>query len=92
MCYSTGSYCTACKYPLTRKGKSIHFRCGHSYHQECSVAKDPVVCVYCLGDKSDIFTYCLNTMNPQYPKIKKVNELLAKFQEKRFEMSDVFKI
>lgn len=78
-CYSTGAYCNACNYPLLRRDKSVHFRCGHAYHAECTVAKDPVVCVYCLGDRSDQFTYYLNTLNPQYPKIKKINELMTKF-------------
>jgi hypothetical protein len=48
--------------------------------------------VYCLGDKSDQFTYYLNTLNPQYPRIKKANDLLTKFDEKKFEMGEVFKI
>jgi hypothetical protein len=70
----------------------MHFRCGHAYHEECVVAKDPTVCVACLGDRSDQFTYYLNTLNPQYPKIKKVNDLLSKFEEKKFEMSETFKV
>jgi hypothetical protein len=56
------------------------------------IAQDPVVCVACLADKSDQFTYYLNTLNPQYPKIKKANELLKKFEDKRFEMGELFKI
>lgn len=79
-CFRTSPYCTTCSYPLSRREKNIHFRCGHSYHQECSIAKDPVVCVYCLGDRSDQFTYYLNTLNPRYPKMKKVNELSKKFE------------
>lgn len=74
-CFRTTPYCATCNYPLTRREKNIHFRCGHSYHQECSIAKDPVVCVYCLGDRSDQFTYYLNTLNPKYPKMKKIQEL-----------------
>lgn len=91
-CYNTGSYCKACSYPLTRREKTLHFRCGHSYHAECAIAQDPTVCVFCLGDKSDQFTYYLNTLNPQYPKVKKVNDLLKKFEDKKFEMGEVFKI
>lgn len=82
-CFRTSAYCTACGYPLSRREKSIHFRCGHAYHSECSVSKDPVVCVYCLGDRSDQFTYYLNTLNPNYPKMKKVNELLSKFDQQK---------
>jgi hypothetical protein len=91
-CFKTSSYCRACKFPLVRKEKSTHFRCGHAYHDECVIARDPTVCVACLGDKSDHFTYYLNTLNPQYPKIKKVNDLIAKFEDKQFEMSEVFKV
>ena len=43
-----------------------------------------MVCIYCLGDKSDQFTYYLNTLNPQYPKIKKVNDLLKKYNDMKF--------
>jgi hypothetical protein len=43
-------------------------------------------------DKTDQFSYYLNTLNPQYPKIKKIKELFEKFSEKKFEMSEVFKI
>lgn len=32
-CFKTSGYCTACNYPLTRKSKSVHFRCGHAYHE-----------------------------------------------------------
>jgi len=91
-CYSTGTYCKACSFPLSRREKTVHFRCGHSYHSECVIAQDPTVCVACLADKSDQFTYYLNTLNPQYPKIKKANELLKKFEDKKFEMGELFKI
>lgn len=91
-CFRTSAYCATCGFPLSRKTKNIHFRCGHAYHEECSIAKDPVVCVACLGDNSDQFTYYLNTLNPRFPKMKKVKELLTKFDEKKLEMSEVFKI
>lgn len=91
-CFRTSAYCTACSYPLSRRDKSIHFRCGHAYHQECSIAKDPVVCVYCLGDRSDQFTYYLNTLNPNYPKMKKVKDLIEKFDQQKMEMGEIFKI
>jgi hypothetical protein len=91
-CFKTSSYCTTCSYPITRKEKSVHFRCGHAFHSECSVAKEPMVCIYCLGDKSDQFTYYLNTLNPQYPKIKKVNELLKKFSDMKFEVAETFRV
>lgn len=91
-CFNTSSHCRACNYPLARKAKSTHFRCGHAYHEECVIARDPTVCVACLGDRSDQFSYYLNTLNPQYPKIKKVNDLINKFQDKKFEMSEVFKV
>ncbi len=77
---------------MAKKEKSTHFRCGHALHDECVIAKDPTVCVACLGDRSDQFTYYLNTLNPQYPKIKKVNDLIAKFEDKKFEMSETFKV
>lgn len=91
-CFKTSSYCTTCGYPITRKEKSVHFRCGHAFHSECSVSKDPMVCIYCLGDKSDQFTYYLNTLNPQYPKIKKVNDLLKKYNDMKFEMAETFRV
>jgi hypothetical protein len=91
-CFNTSSHCRACSYPLVRKAKSTHFRCGHAYHEECVIAREPTVCVACLGDRSDQFSYYLNTLNPQYPKIKKVNDLVAKFEDKKFEMSEVFKV
>ena len=31
-CFKTSSYCTTCGYPITRKEKSVHFRCGHAFH------------------------------------------------------------
>lgn len=85
-CFRTSAHCTACSYPLTRRSKSVHFRCRHAYHAECSVGKDPVVCVFCLGDRSDQFTYYLKTLNPQYPKMKKLKDLLAKFDQQKLEM------
>ena len=85
-CFRTSNYCATCNYPLTRRTKNLHFRCGHAYHEECSIAKDPVVCVACLGDKSDQFTYYINTLNPRFPKMKKVKELLGNFDNKKFEM------
>ena len=91
-CFRTSSYCATCNYPLTRRQKNVHFRCGHSYHRECSIAQDPVICVFCLGDKSDQFTYYLNTLNPRFPKMKKVKELLTNYDDKKFEMSEVFKV
>ena len=86
-CYNTDSYCRACRFPLNKRKETVHFRCGHAYHLECAVARDPIVCVECLGDKSDQFTYYINSLNPKYPKIKKVDELIKKFEDKRFEMS-----
>ena len=91
-CFRTSAYCTTCSYPLTRREKNIYFRCGHAYHLECSIAKDPKVCVYCLGDKTDQFAYYINTLNPRFPKMKKVKELLGQYDEKKFEMAEVFKI
>lgn len=78
--FKTTSKCRACGFPLVRTEKTTHFRCGHAFHEECVIAKDPIVCVACLGDRSDQFTYYLNTLNPQYPKIKKVNDLLTRFE------------
>jgi len=71
-CYHTSSSCRACRFPLIKRTQSLHFRCGHAYHLECVVAKDPVVCVECLGDKADQFSYYINSLNPKYPKVKKV--------------------
>lgn len=31
-CYSTSSFCQACKYGIVKRNKSVHFRCGHAYH------------------------------------------------------------
>jgi hypothetical protein len=78
-CFRTSNYCDTCRFPLSRRPNNVHFRCGHAYHKECSIAKDPVVCVACLGDDSDKFTYYLNTLNPRFPKMKKVKELLGLF-------------
>ena len=38
------------------------------------ITKDPV-CVSCLAKQNDQFEYYLNTLNPQNPKIRKINEL-----------------
>lgn len=72
-CFSTGAICTACRFGIVKRDKSVHFRCGHAYHQECIISRD--TCVYCLQHQTDQFEYYLNTLNPQHPKIKKVNDL-----------------
>ncbi len=92
--YSTGSVCQTCWYPITKREKSQHYRCGHTYHKECVTQEDmqTSVCVTCLRDESDQFTYYLNTLNPKYPKIKKIKELFERNSQKKFEMSEVFKI
>jgi hypothetical protein len=77
-CFKTEIYCRTCNFPLLRKDKSIHFRCGHAYHKECIVSNELNVCVACFSDRTDIFRYCLNNLNPLYPKVKKVADLLTK--------------
>ena len=51
-CYSTTSDCVACGYSLNRRKISVHFKCGHSFHQDCVVhsdqANEPTICVACL--------------------------------------------
>lgn len=91
-CYSTSSVCSACGFGIIKRAKSVHFRCGHVYHTDCILNKDAPICVACLQQQTDQFEYYLNTLNPQHPKIKKVNELFDKFEEKKIEMSEVFKI
>ena len=85
--YHTAGWCSTCGYPLTRLDKSVHFRCGHAYHEECVIAKEPKVCVVCLADRSDQFAYYINTLNPNYPKVKKVKEVMSKFDQQQMEMT-----
>lgn len=72
--------------------RTVHFRCGHAYHVDCVVANDPRFCVACFVDRSDIYSYCINSLNPLYPKVKKMADLVAKFEEKKFEVCETFKI
>ena len=90
-CYSTSSYCENCQYGIIKRDKSVHFRCGHVYHKECLVTKDPV-CLACLMKQTDQFQYHLNHMNPQHPKIAKVHELFDKYELKKMEMQETFRI
>ena len=46
----------------------------------------------CLLSQSDQIQYYLNTLNPKYPKIKKINDLFKKLEDKEMEMREVFKI
>lgn len=39
-CYSTTIDCVACGYSLNRRKISVHFKCGHSYHQDCVIHSD----------------------------------------------------
>ena len=85
-CYSTTDTCETCGYALKRRKDTIHFQCGHAYHKEC-VNEDPLLCVICLMNRTDQFSYYLNTLNPRYPRIRRLNDLFTQFEQKKFEMS-----
>jgi hypothetical protein len=93
--YSTPSICEGCGFGLIKTAKSLHFKCGHSYHAECMVSKEQShspICVSCLKHQSDQFEYYLNTLNPLHPKVKKIREVMEKFDEKKLLMSETFRI
>lgn len=46
----------------------------------------------CLMGGTDQFSYYLNTLNPQHPKIKKVNDLFKKFEGKKLMITEMFRI
>ena len=54
--------CANCEQSLDKSKHCLSFRCGHSYHKECTIKDDKhFFCLKCLDTSSDDI---LNTSNP----------------------------